>query len=366
MIRRRVIVGLSALGILFTAILVVAAVIGATQTAWGRGHIRTLLVGELRRIVHGRVYVGDIEGNLFTNLTIDSIDVRDSVGTLFLATGRLHAEFDPRDLLDRRILLQRLEVTHPYVQLAHYHDDTWNFKRILSPAPPPRSAPARAIARARIPEAENRGFGDFIMATHVMIHGGTFIYSERWAPDDTLRGARRDSAINEALHRPHFGLQRTSDGLMRVLSWTGVELDAPYARIADPDSAGPGFEIQRLDMNEFFPPFRFSGVNGSVRIVHDSLWATLRHVELPGSVLHGGGKVFWGDRRPLTMALALRCRHHLDGGHRMGLPHASNDRRGAGIGRHHLGHREAPDHRLRHQEHGCSHHRFAVHRQHHV
>ena len=164
MIRRRVIVGLSALGILLTAILVVAAVIGATQTAWGRGHIRTLLVGELRRIVHGRVYVGDIEGSLFTNLTIDSIDVRDSVGTLFLATGRLHAEFDPRDLLDRRILLQRLEVTHPYVLLAHYHDDTWNFKRILSPAPAPRSAPARAIARARIPEAENRGFGDFIMA----------------------------------------------------------------------------------------------------------------------------------------------------------------------------------------------------------
>jgi translocation and assembly module TamB len=303
MIRRRVIVGLSALGILLTAILVVAAVIGATQTAWGRGHIRTLVVGELRRIVHGRVYVGDIEGNLFTNLTIDSIDVRDSVGTLFLATGRLHAEFDPRDLLDRRILLQRLEVTHPYVLLAHYHDDTWNFKRILSPAPAPRSAPARAIARARIPEAENRGFGDFIMATHVMIHGGTFIYSERWAPDDSLRGVRRDSAINEALHRPHFGLQRTSDGLMRVLSWTGVELDAPYVRIANPDSAGPGFEIQRLDMTEFFPPFRFSGVHGSVRIVHDSLWATLSHVELPGSVLHGGGKVFWGDRRPLTMAL---------------------------------------------------------------
>ena len=64
MIRRRMIVGLSALGILLTAILVVGAVIGATQTAWGRGHIRTLLVGELRRIVHGRVYVGDRHINL--------------------------------------------------------------------------------------------------------------------------------------------------------------------------------------------------------------------------------------------------------------------------------------------------------------
>jgi len=303
MIRRRVIVGLSALGILLTAIAVVAAVIAATQTAWGRGHIRTLVVGELRRVVHGRVYVGDIEGNLFTNLTVDSIDVRDSVGNLFLATGRLHAEFDPRDLLDRRILMQRLEITHPYVRLAHYHDDTWNYKRILSPAPPPRSAPARAIARAHIPEAENRGFGDFIMATHVVIHGGTFIYSERWSPDDSLRGARRDSAITEALRRPHFGLQRTPDGLMRILSWTGIQLDAPYARITDPDSAGPGFEIQRLDMNEFFPPFRFSAVHGRVRIVHDSLWATLSHVELPGSAARGGGKVFWGDGRPLTLAL---------------------------------------------------------------
>jgi translocation and assembly module TamB len=303
MIRRRVIVGLSALGILLTGILVVAGVIAATQTAWGRGHIRTLVVAELRRVVHGRVYVGDIEGNLFTNLTVDSIDVRDSVGALFLATGRLHAEFDPRDLLDRRILLQRLEVDHPFVRLTHYHDDTWNYKRILSPGPPPRSAPARALARARIPEAENRGFGDFIMATHVIIRGGTFIYANRWTPDDSIRGARRDSVTNEALHRAHFGLERTPDGLMRVLTWTGIQLNAPYVRITDPDSAGPGFEIQRLDMDEFFPPFRFSGAHGRVRIVHDSLWATLSHVELPGSAGRGGGKVFWGDGRPLTLAL---------------------------------------------------------------
>jgi translocation and assembly module TamB len=306
MIRRRVIVGLSALGILLTTILVVAGGIAATQTAWGRAHIQRLVVAELRRVVHGQLYVGALEGNLITNLTIDSLEIRDRQGQLFLATGRVHAEFDPRDLLDRRILFQRLEVDHPYVELIHHHDDSWNFKQILSPSTAAPSAPARAqphALRTRLPEEEARGYGDFIMANEVVIRGGTLIYSDRWHPDDSLRGARRDSAITEALHRPHFGLERTPEGLMRTLSWTGIQLIAPYVRIVDPDSAGPGFEITRLDMNEFFPPFRFSHARGHARIVHDSLWATFSHVELPGSVGHGGGKVFWGENRPLTVAL---------------------------------------------------------------
>jgi len=303
MIRRRVIVGLSALGILVTAIVVVAAAIAATQTAWGRARIRAVVVAELRRVVHGQLYVGNLEGNLLTNLTVDSIEIRDHEGRVLLATGRLHAEFDPRDLLDRRILFQRLEIDHPYVRLNHYPDESWNFKRILSPSSAGPSSPARLASRARLPEAEARGYGDFIMATHVVIHNGTFIFSERWRPDDSLRGARRDSAIAEALRRPHFGLERTSDGLMRTLTWSGIQLAAPYARIVDPDSAGPGFEIDRLDMNEFFPPFRFSNVHGRVRIVHDTLWATLSHVELPGTVGRGSGKVYWGSNRPLTLAL---------------------------------------------------------------
>ena len=303
MIRRRVIVGLSALGILLVGVLLAAAGIAATQTEWGRERIRGLVVAELKRAVHGHIYVGKLGGNLFTELTLDSVEIRGPDGQLFIAAGPLHAEYDPRDILDRRILLERLEVRHPYVRLVHRHDGSWNFTQIFAAAPhgPARTGPARDLRRYG--SETTRGFGDYIVARNVAVHGGAFIFSERWNPDDSLRGARRDSVIAFTLRRPHFGLERTSDGLMRTLSWTGIELLSSSVRIADPDSAGPSFVLDRVDVDEFFPPFKFSHVHGRVHIVHDSLWAVLSHVELPGTVGRGGGKVYWGNNRPLTLAL---------------------------------------------------------------
>src|SRR5579862_2520517 len=119
MVRRRLVVALSTLLLLLIALIGVAGVIGITQTAWGRGKVRALALAELRRSVHGRLYVGRVTGTLFTNIEIDSVELRDPQGQVVVSTGRLYAEYDPRDLLDRRVLLQKLEVDHPYVRLVH-------------------------------------------------------------------------------------------------------------------------------------------------------------------------------------------------------------------------------------------------------
>ncbi len=291
MIRRRLVVALSTLSLLLLALVAVAGVIGITQTAWGRGKVRELALAELRRATHGRVYVGRLSGTLFTNVTIDSLAVWDPEGQLVLATGRVHAEYDPRDLIDRRILLQRLEVDHPLVRLVHHHDGSMNVGQVLPPS------------RPTIREPGTRGFGDYVVASNVVIHNGAFYFSERWAPDDSIHGARRDSIIAATLVRPYFGLERWPEGLMRTLSWTGVDLNAPYLRLADPDSVGMAFRLADLNVNEYFPPFRISHARGRVTIAHDTLRAALPHVELPGSVVAGGGKVYWGPGRPPVYSL---------------------------------------------------------------
>ncbi len=285
MIRRRLVVAFSALLLVVVGIVGLAAILAVTQTDWGRAHIRTLALAELRRVVHGSVYVGRIEGTLFTGITIDSVELRDPTGHIFFAARRVHAEYDPRDLADRRILFQRLELDRPYVRLVHHHDGTWNFQHIFPPS-------------RRLPEPQARGFGDFIVATNVAIHGGDFYYSNRWSPEDSLPGPRRDSAVREGLRRPHYGLVREPEGLMRTFSWTGLELESPYARIVDPDSVGVAVQISRLDADEFFPPFRIARARGRVTIAHDTLRAVLPHVELPGSVLQAEGKVAVGSGRP--------------------------------------------------------------------
>jgi translocation and assembly module TamB len=291
MVRRRLVVALSTLSLLLLALVAVAGVIGITQTPWGRSKVRELALAELRRATHGRIYVGRLSGTLFTNVTIDSLAVWDPTGQLVLATGRIHAEYDPRDLIDRRILLQRLEVDHPLVRLVHHHDGSMNVGQVLPPS------------RPTIHEPGTRGFGDYVVANNVVIHDGAFFFSERWAPDDSIHGARRDSVIAATLVRPYFGLERWPEGLMRTLSWTGVDLNAPYLRLADPDSVGMAFRLADLSVNEYFPPFRISHARGRVTIAHDTLRAALPHVELPGSVLAGGGKVYWGPGQPPVFSL---------------------------------------------------------------
>jgi translocation and assembly module TamB len=287
--RRRDVIALSTLAILMVGVAVVGAIAVMTQTGWGRARIRGALLAELRRAVHGSIYVGRLDGMLFTSFTLDSLEIRDRKGDLFLATGRVHVEYDPRDLLDRRILIQRLDLDHPVVRLVHHQDDSWNFTQIFGGGPRPATR-------------RTTGFGNYIVGTYVSVHGGDIVYSNRWSPDDSLRGVRRERAIALAMSRPYNGIVRTSDGYARLMSWTGVNFDSLYVRVADPDSTGVGFRFKGFDADEFFPPFKWKNARGRIDIVHDSLKAALGHVELAeaggGSVVVGGGSVYLGRRQP--------------------------------------------------------------------
>src|SRR6185312_12714739 len=145
--------------------------------------------------------------------------------------------------------------------------------QIFAAATAPARRPGAPASRVAIRRPDTRGIGDFIVATNVAIRRGVVYFSERWNPEDSLRGARRDSAIAEALRRPHYGLARSPEGLMRTLSWKDVDLTSPYIRVADPDSAGLAFDLARLDVDEFFPPFRIMHARGRVTIAHDTLRA---------------------------------------------------------------------------------------------
>ena len=89
----------------------------------------------LARTPHGYHDTAQIREDLrragFTDITIDSIDIRSADGTPFLSSGPIRASYDPRDLLDRRIVVKSLEVTRPNLTLIDYGNDDWNWKRAL-------------------------------------------------------------------------------------------------------------------------------------------------------------------------------------------------------------------------------------------
>src|SRR5678815_769296 len=155
MTRRRfiAIVSLCVLAMLGTVVLGTALFV--TRTDYGREWMRGTIEAQLARAVKGKVHLGRISGSLLTGVTIDSVELRDDQDSLFAATGEVRVKYDPRDLVDRRIHLQRVDVQHPHVVLRQDGDFSWNFKRIFK-----QSGPAK-------PKGPERGFGDFVIIDSV-------------------------------------------------------------------------------------------------------------------------------------------------------------------------------------------------------
>jgi translocation and assembly module TamB len=241
----------------------------------------------------GRFYLGPMSGNFFTGVTIDSLEIRDDEDSLFVATGRVRLEYDIRDIVDRRLHFRRLDVEHPVVVMRQHENWSWNFKRTFGTSKP--SAP-------RGPE---RGFGDFIVIDSAHVRNASFRLTIPWHADDSLRGARRDSALRVNLARKDHEIRRTREGYTQTYRWSNAYAAIPYARINSPDSAGKLFRIDTLHADETVPPFRWRNVAGVVKLLGDSVWIKAPHWDLPGSTGRADGKVTWGSDLPVRYAIRV-------------------------------------------------------------
>jgi translocation and assembly module TamB len=209
-----------------------------------------------------------------------------------VATGRITVAWDPRDLIDRRILLGRVQVENPFVRLQKYENGEWNYRRIFP------SGPKR-------PPRRERGFGDFVVIDTATIHRGALFLTMPWRPADSLSGARRDSAVRYNLARRDAEIRRVPRGYTQTWKWSAIELASPHVRLADPDSAGRVIAVGRLNVAESNPPFRFSNIRGMVRLLGDSAWLDLPHWDTPGSTGSGKGKVVWGSNLPVRYSIRV-------------------------------------------------------------
>lgn len=300
MTRRRLVALVSAAVLITLGLVAVVTVFFVTHTSAGRDKLRRDFFQPLiARAVHGSVYLGRLSGNLLTSVTIDTIAIRDERGVLFLSTGPVTLSYNPRDLIDNRIYIRRAEVEHPYVHLIQHEDGGWNYKEIFASKRPHLPKPK---------DLQTRNLGDYIVADSTHIRAGTFILSIPWHPDDSLHGARRDSAIRVHLNTPSKGVAKTYDGYARTYTWTSLHGLVRHARLADPDSDrkfGQQFVADTLSVDEHDPPFQFRNLSTTVRHLGDSLWLNVPHFDLPASTGSGSGKVVWGSGLPVRYDVAV-------------------------------------------------------------
>ncbi len=290
--RRRYVALASAIAILVMGTTLAAALGGLTRSARGREWIRANVERTLASALRGKVHIGALGGGFLTGLTIDSLELREPNDSIFVVTGPIRLTYDPRDIVDGVIFLRSVDVQRPYVRIQRRHDE-WTYKSIFRPGPD-RPGP-------------NRGFGSRIVLSNVRVRGGEVHLDLPWAPDDSLKGARRDSAITAALADSARGVRRIGpDEFEKQFKWSAIALQLAHAHVADPDTGGNHFEIARLDMAERFPPFNVHNARGTVWRVGDSLWIDVPRFDLPASSGHLKGKLWWGSDLPMRYDVRVR------------------------------------------------------------
>jgi translocation and assembly module TamB len=294
--RRHLVVIVSAVTLLAIVFVAVSAVLFALKTAFGREQIRVLVQKELGSRVRGKVYVGAVTGGFITGVTLDSLEIRGEDDSLFVATGKITAEYDPRDLIDKRILLRNVTVEHPVIRVQQYPKGDWNHQRIL------RRGPSRG------PSLPGRGFGHFVVLDSMTVRDGSFILSRPWGPNDTLVGAARDNAIANALKDTAREYRRAGTGFTHIQRWTSLYAFLPHVRLAHPDSNqfGREFHFERGRMEEQEPPFSFRNGQGVVRHLGDSVFVDVPHFDLPASTGSAVGKVWWGSGLPQRYDIRIK------------------------------------------------------------
>jgi len=295
--KRRKFVVLVSMFTLLAIVVVALATVGVTVgTDPGREQVRAFIHRQLAGKVNGTIHIGRVTGGMLRGFTLDSFAIRGPDDSILVSTGRVTLQYDPRDLLDRRILLRNVTVEHPVIRLRQHRERDWNFQRILKKDDGPGA-----------PNVPGRDFGDFVILDSVRVVNGTFILTRPWEPDDSLTGARRDSAIRVNLENPNREIRRSAEGLSHTYRWSRASAFLPHVRIAHPDSArlGQEFVIGDMRVEEQEPPFSFRNGQGRVRKQGDSVFIDVAHFDLPASTGSAKGKIWWGSNLPTRVDVRI-------------------------------------------------------------
>ncbi len=291
--RRLAVLLVSALLMLGISAGVVGGFAAATQSDGGREFIRALVERQLARAIRGRVHLGTLRGSFIADLTLDSLELRGPDDALLLASGPLTVTFDPRDLMDGRLVIRTADLVRPQLHLRQGGDGRWNVTEIFPPTPGPKRPRSRTA------------FGSIFLLEQVAVRDGVVDVTMPWSPPDSLRGARRDSAVAVALADPAPETRRTPEGLRRTWRWSGMQLDLPRLRLAYPDSAGLLVDVAHAAMVENDPPFTIRDLGGQLRVLGDSLFLDFPTFRLAESVGRVGGRIWWGGDAPARIRVRI-------------------------------------------------------------
>jgi autotransporter translocation and assembly factor TamB len=81
------------------ALLIIGAILGLTNTDFGRERVRRIAVGAMNKSIHGITRIGSIDGNLLRGITLHDHSLTDSAGAPFFSTPLVQARYSIGNVL---------------------------------------------------------------------------------------------------------------------------------------------------------------------------------------------------------------------------------------------------------------------------
>jgi len=126
-------------GISVVALLFAAA--GFTQTPLFKQTLRSTIYKVLDANLNASVYLGEIKGNLFTGISIDTVAVYID-NAPFVEASKAVVRYDPIPLWNKHISLGSIEIDNPSISLVRFSDGTWNVDKLAKKKAEPDTAPS--------------------------------------------------------------------------------------------------------------------------------------------------------------------------------------------------------------------------------
>ncbi len=112
-----------------SALVLLLAAAGFTQTTLFRQSVRSALYKFVASNLNASVYIGEIRGNLFTGISIDTLAMYVN-NAPFVEARNIVVRYDPLPLWSKRAAIASVEIANPSVTLIRFSDSTWNVDRL--------------------------------------------------------------------------------------------------------------------------------------------------------------------------------------------------------------------------------------------
>ncbi len=260
------------------ALLIIGAVLGLTNTDFGRERVRRIAVSAMNKSIHGVTRIGRVDGNLLRGITLHDLSITDSAGAPFFSAPLVQARYSIGNFLSKHIIIDALGVTKPSVVLDKKPGQDWNFAKLFATADTTK-------------KDTTRGFGSWITLHNVRMSDGHVLVRMPWTPGDSLPRAVRDSIVRVTLAgKARQRVIEVPSGYQSVMEFSTLNALLPRIRLADPDSTTRIFQVGSLASIAalFNPPDAdIRDMRGTIYMSKDSLWFRGLSAALPGTQLRG-------------------------------------------------------------------------------